>query len=76
MDFLLWFMIGFILIGLLVFLLMKKRMETKLAHVKANPDSEAASRDTKHMVWWVWSVTAWGVVSIALVVWWFNSTSG
>ena len=76
MDFLLWFMIGFILIGLLVFLLMKKRTETKLAHVKANPDSEGASRNTKHLVWWVWSVTAWGVASLALVVWWFNSTSG
>ncbi|WP_434401581.1 hypothetical protein M1Q06_03440 [Planococcus sp. 11815] len=76
MDVLLWIMIGFILIGLLVFLSLKKRMETKLAHVKANPDSEAALRDTKHMIWWVWGVTAWSVVSIALVVWWFNRTSG
>ncbi|ANU16296.1 hypothetical protein BBI11_04150 [Planococcus maritimus] len=76
MDFLLWFMIGFILIGLLVFLSMKKRMEAKLAHVKENPDTEETSKDTKHLVLWVWSVTAWGVVSIALVVWWFNSTSG
>ncbi len=76
MDFLLWFMIGFILIGLLVFLLMKKRMETKLAHVKANPDTEETSRDTKYLILWVWSVTAWGVASIALVVWWLNSSSG
>lgn len=76
MDFLLWFMIGFILIGLLVFLSMKKRMETKLARVKANPDSGETSKDTKHLIWWVWGITAWGVASLALVVWWFNSTSG
>lgn len=75
MDFLLWFMGGFILIGLLVFLSMKKRMDAKLARVKAKPDSGETAEDTKHLIWWVWGVTAWGVASIALVVWWFNSTS-
>ena len=76
MDFLLWVMSGIILIGFIVVISMKKRMETKLAHLQANPESAETSKDAKHMVWWIWSATAWGVISMALVVWWFNYYTG
>lgn len=73
MDLLLWITIGFITIGFIVLTSMKKGLEYKLAFIKANVDSEESSTKAKSIIWWIWSTTAWGIVSMGLVVWCFHS---
>ncbi|MEO4052932.1 hypothetical protein [Solibacillus sp. CAU 1738] len=68
MESLLWITIGFIIIGFVVLISMKKTIESKLAFIKANMDSEESSRNTKSIIWWIISVVAWGIVSMILIV--------
>lgn len=76
MDLLLWINIGFITIGFVVLVSMKKSMESKLAFIQANMESEEGSSRTKSIVWWIVSTIVWGVVSIILIVWWFHNHFG
>lgn len=76
MDLLLWITIGFIIIGFVVLVSMKKRMESKLAFIRENVESEESSRKAKSIIWWIVSTTAWGIVSMFLVVWWFHNHFG
>jgi len=48
---------------------MKKGMESKVAFIKLNMEEEGNSSKARSVVWWIWSTTAWGIVSLFLVVW-------
>lgn len=76
MDSLIWFTIGFIIIGFVVLISLKKSMESKLAFINANMESEESSIKTKSIVWWIVSTGAWGIVSIILTVWSFHNNFG
>ncbi|KMJ60343.1 hypothetical protein AB685_05885 [Bacillus sp. LL01] len=76
MDLLLWITIGFIIIGLVVLTSMKKSMESKLAFIKANTEDEESSKKAKSIIWWIASATAWGIVSITLIIWSFHNHFG
>lgn len=76
MDSLLWITIGFFIIGFVVLASMKKSMESKLAFIKTNIEGEESSRKAKSIVWWIVSTTAWGIVSMILIVWWFHNHFG
>ncbi|MFJ7700091.1 hypothetical protein [Lysinibacillus fusiformis] len=76
MDLLLWITIGFIIIGFIVLTSMKKGMESKVAFIKANRENEENSFKAKSVIWWIWSSTAWGIVSMFLVVWCFHNHFG
>lgn len=76
MDLLLWITIGFITIGFVVLISMKKGMESKVAFIKANMEDEGNSSKAKSVIWWIWSTTAWGIVSIFLVVRCFHNYFG
>ncbi len=76
MDLLLWITTGFMLIGLVVLVTMKKGMESKVAFIKANMDKEEKSSKAKSVIWWIRSTTAWGVGGIFLVVWWSSNYFG
>ncbi|RDW17458.1 hypothetical protein [Oceanobacillus chungangensis] len=76
MDLLLWITIGFIIIGFVVLVSMKKGMESKVAFIKANVEDEESSTTAKSIIWWIWSTTAWGIVSMFLVVWCFHNHFG
>lgn len=73
MDLLLWITIGFIIIGFVVLVSMKKSMESKLAFIRVNMESEETTRKAKSIIWWIVGTTAWGIVSMFLVVWWFHN---
>ena len=76
MDLLLWITIGFIIIGFVVLTSMKKGMESKVAFIKANMEDEGNSSKAKSVIWWIRGATAWGIVSIFLVVWCFENYFG
>ncbi|WP_413378736.1 hypothetical protein [Alkalihalobacillus sp. 1P02AB] len=76
MDLLLWITIGFIIIGFVVLISMKKNMESKLAFIIENMNSEESSEKTKSIVWWIVSTVAWGIVSMILIIWWFHNYFG
>lgn len=76
MDLLLWITIGFIIIGFVVLTSMKKGMENKIALIKANMEDEENSSKANSVIWWIWSTTAWGMVSIFLIVWCFHNYFG
>ncbi|WP_404454902.1 hypothetical protein [Oceanobacillus kapialis] len=76
MDLLTWLIIGFIMIGFVVLASMKKGMERKLAFITANMDDEESPTKAKTIIWWVMGTTAWGIVSMGLIVWWFHNYSG
>lgn len=76
MDLLLWITIGFIIIGFVVLTSMKKGMESKVAFIKANMEDEGNSSKAKSVIWWLWSTTARGIVSMFLVVWCFHNHFG
>ena len=76
MDLLLWITIGFIIIGFVVLASMKKSMESKVAFIKANPEDEGNSSKAKAVIWWIYGATAWGIVSMALVVRCFDKYFG
>ncbi|MBC5636320.1 hypothetical protein H8S33_05695 [Ornithinibacillus sp. BX22] len=72
MDLLLWITIGFIIIGFVVLISMKKGMESKVVFIKANMEDKENSTKAKSVIWWIVSVTAWGLVSMLLADSWFN----
>ncbi|WP_188456940.1 hypothetical protein [Virgibacillus oceani] len=75
-DLLLWITIGFIIIGFVVLISLKKGMESKLAFIKANMEDGESSTKAKSIIWWIASTTAWGIVSMILVLWWFHKHFG
>ncbi|WP_042150170.1 hypothetical protein [Paucisalibacillus sp. EB02] len=70
MGLLFWITLSFVVIGFVVLVSMKKGMERKVALLKSNKESEKDL--TTPVVWWIMGTTIWGIVSIFLVVWWFN----
>lgn len=72
MNLLLWLTIVIIIIGFVVLASMKKGMESKVAFIKENPEDEENTTKANSVIWWIVSTTAWGSVSMILVVWWFN----
>ena len=76
MDLLLWITIVFIIMGFVVLTSMKKGMESKLAFITANMEGEESSKKAKSIIWWIVSTTAWGIVSMILIVWWFHNHFG
>jgi Trk-type K+ transport system membrane component len=72
MDLLFWLMLGFVVIGFVVLVSMKKSMERKVASIKSSKESTIES--TKPIIWWIMGTTVWGIVSITLIVWWFSIT--
>ena len=75
-NLLIWITIGFIIIGFVILISMKKEMESKVAFIKANMEDEEYSSKAKSVIWWIWSTIAWGMVSIFLVVWCFRNHFG
>ena len=75
-DLLFWITIGFIIIGFVVLTSMKKGMENKVALIKANMEDEENSSKANSVIWWILSTTAWGIVSIFLIVWCFHNYFG
>ncbi|KAA0563488.1 hypothetical protein ACQCWA_22640 [Rossellomorea aquimaris] len=76
MDLLLWITIVFIIIGFAVLTSMKKGMESKLAFITANVEDEESSTKAKSIIWWIVNATAWGIVSLFLIVWCFHNHFG
>ncbi|WP_026673988.1 hypothetical protein [Alkalihalobacterium bogoriense] len=76
MDLLLLITIGFIIIGFVVLVSLKKSMESKVAFIKANIANEESSTKAKSVIGWIVSATAWGIVSIILIVWSFHNHFG
>ncbi|MGD6777982.1 hypothetical protein [Sutcliffiella horikoshii] len=76
MDLLLWITIGFIVIGFVVLASLKKGMESKLAFIKANEESEESPTKAKSIIWWIYSAIAWGIVCMGLIVWSFHNYFG
>lgn len=76
MNILIWITIAFITIGFVVLASMKKRMESKLASIKANGESQESSAKARSIIWWIGGTTAWGVVSMFLIVMSFQSYLG
>ncbi|KHF39220.1 hypothetical protein [Halalkalibacter okhensis] len=70
MDVLFWITVSFIIIGFVVIASMKKGMESKLASIKHNASKDISTRP---IVLWIVGSSAWGIVSIILIVWWFNN---
>ena len=55
---------------------MKKGMENKVVFIKTNPEDEGNLSKAKSVIWWIWGATAWGIVSIFLVVSCFDNYLG
>lgn len=70
MDLLLWMAVGFIVIGFVVSVSMKKNMENRVALIKGNMESKVSS--AKPVIWWITGTTIWGIVTMKLVVWLFS----
>lgn len=69
MDLLIWITTGFIVIGIIVLVSMKKSMERKVALIIENKESmESKQISTKPVVWWIVGATVWGIASIFLIV--------
>lgn len=51
MGLLLWSTIGFIIIGFIVLTSMKKGMESKLAFIAADTESEESSTEANSIIW-------------------------
>jgi hypothetical protein len=69
MDLLLWITVGFIVIGFVVLISMKKSMERRVALIIENEGSmEGKQISNKPVVWWISGATVWGLVSIFLIV--------
>ncbi len=68
MDLSFWITIGFIVIGFVVLVSMKKSMEMKVALLKENQETmEGKQISPKPVIWWVAGVTVWGIVSMTLI---------
>ena len=69
MGLFLWVTVGFIVIGIVVLVSMKKSMERKVALIIENKESmESKQISTKPVVWWIVGATVWGIVTIFLIV--------
>lgn len=69
MDLLLWITVGFIVIGFVFLVSMKKIMEMKVALIIENNESiESKQISPKPVVWWILGATVWGLVSMFLIV--------
>jgi RsiW-degrading membrane proteinase PrsW (M82 family) len=69
MDLLLWITVGFVVIGFVVLVSMKKSMEKKVALIIENEESmESKQISNKPVIWWIVGATVWGLVSMFLVV--------
>ncbi|NEU32106.1 hypothetical protein GN156_15225 [bacterium LRH843] len=69
MGLLLWVTVGFIVIGFVFLVSMKKSMERKVALIIENKESmESEPISTKPVVWWIVGATVWGIVSMFLIV--------
>ncbi|WP_033827386.1 MULTISPECIES: hypothetical protein [Bacillaceae] len=69
MDSLLWITVGFIIIGFVVLVSMKKSMERKVAIIIENEESmESKQISNKPVIWWIVGTTVWGLVSMFLIV--------
>ncbi len=69
MDLFFWLTVSFIVIGFVVIASMKKSMERKVALIIENEESmEKKQISNKPVIWWIVGATAWGLVSIFLVV--------
>ena len=66
MDLLLWITVGFIVIGFVVLVSMKKSMDGKVALIIGNEESKQISN--KPVIWWIVGATVWGLVSMFLIV--------
>ncbi|AJD92940.1 hypothetical protein JMA_36230 [Jeotgalibacillus malaysiensis] len=75
MDLLLWFTIAFFVIGLIILLVVSKKMRNRVRFLKSNPDVEDGEKQAKPVIWFIWAAVAWGVVSMALVVTWFSGSA-
>ncbi|WP_273853052.1 hypothetical protein [Guptibacillus spartinae] len=73
---LLWMVIIFSTIGLMILVSLKKRMESKLAFIRAAGETEESARASRSIILWIWSAVAWGIVSMSLISWWFNHYFG
>lgn len=71
MDLTLWVTVGFIVIGFIVLASMKKGMESKLAFITEYEQDGESPTKAKSIILWIWGATAWGIVSMFLIVWWF-----
>ena len=67
-DLLLGITISFITIALIVLLTMKKSMESKLAFITENVDDVDNTTKAKSIIRWIAGTTAWGIVSMLLIV--------
>ena len=73
MNLLLWITVGFIVVGLLVLVSMKKGMEERVALAIENKDGmEGKQTLTKPVVWWIAGATVWGLASMLLILWSFS----
>lgn len=69
MDLLLWITVGFIVIGFVVLVSMKKSMERKVALIIENEESmESKQISNKPVIWWIVGATVWGLLSMFLIV--------
>ncbi|MEH7226692.1 hypothetical protein V7112_23085 [Bacillus sp. JJ1566] len=57
MALLFWITVGFIIMGFIVLVLIKRNIESK------------ESLSSQHTVWWIAGTTVWGIVNIILLVW-------
>lgn len=65
--------VGFIVIGFVVLVSMKKNMEMKVALLIENEQSITNKQiSNKPVIWWIVGVTVWGLVSMFLIVWSFS----
>ena len=73
MDLLLWITVGFIVIGIVVLVSMKKSMERKVTLIIENEKSMGSKQiSTKPVIWWIVGAAVWGIVSMFLIVWSFS----
>ncbi|WP_438350438.1 hypothetical protein ACP8HI_07225 [Paenibacillus sp. FA6] len=69
MDLLFWISVGFIVIGFVVLVSMKKSMERKVALIIENEESmESKQISNKPVIWWIVGATVWGLASMFLIV--------
>lgn len=69
MTFLHWFTIGFITIGLIIMISMKKKMENRVALAATQESSPNADQiSTKPVIFWIWGSVFWAIISIFLIV--------
>lgn len=76
MDLLLWLTVGFIVIGFVVLVSLKKGMEAKVNLIVENEKSLQGNQiSSKPIIWWIIGAIGWGIVSMGLMVWLFSTYS-